>query len=236
MINNVLKNIDYFHVFKNGKVVLMLGNELDGKTKTELQQEIGNRLGNGTYTYSMKYLNDAKNYRGKIRGFSLEEKNNIKESEDMTDPALVAVLGKLAENLSNKHDENNFSAQLEKFYKLQMDFQKEQILKLEKELEKIKKENEAGSGGIDLSTLMSLQNMITGTKPQGQSFQSNVNPVGIKIPGAIIQVLRKVDFSKMDEKTKNDLANSLAQYIQYVKLPLINENNFQQTTIEETLT
>ena len=234
MISNVLKSIDYFHVFKNGKPVEMFtGKDLDGKTKTELQQEIGNRLGNGTFTYSMKYLNDAKNYRGKIRGFSIEEKNKLNESEDMTDPALIAVLGKLAENLSNKPDESKVSNQIEKFYKLQIELLEKQVTKMERELEKIKKETESGNGGFDLQTLMGLQNMMTGTKQPAQSFQSNVNPVGIKIPGAIIQVLRKVDFAQMDEKTKNDLANSLAQYIQYVKLPLIQENNFQPTTIED---
>lgn len=234
MIKNVLDNIDYFHVFKGGKVVQMFnGSDLDGKTKTELQQEIGNRLGNGTFTYSMKYLSDAKNYRGKIRGFCIDDKKDLKEDIEMTDPGLIAVLNKLSENLSNKPDDSKVSNQIEKFYKLQIELLEKQVQKMEKELEKVKKENEAGSGGMDLSTLMSLQNMMTGTKPQAQSFQANTSATGIKIPGAIIQVLRKVDFSQMDDKTKNDLANSLAQYIQYVKLPLIQENNFQQTTIEE---
>lgn len=235
MIPNTLKNIDYFHVFKGGKVVQMFnGSDLDGKTKTELQQEIGNRLGNGTFTYSMKYLNDAKNYRGKIRGFCIDDKKDLKEDLEMTDPGLIAVLNKLSENLAQKPDESKVSNQIEKFYKLQIELLEKQVTKMEKELEKVKKENEAGSGGgFDLQTLMSLNNMMTGQKPQAQSFQANTTATGIKIPGAIIQVLRKVDFSQMDDKTKNDLANSLAQYIQYVKLPLIQETNFQQTTIEE---
>lgn len=235
MIKNVLENIDYFHLFKGGKVILMFtGQDLDGKTKTELQQAIGNRLGNGTYTYSMKYLNDAKNYRGKIRGFCTDNKKDLKEDLEMTDPALIAVLGKLAERLDTKSDDSSkVSNQIEKFYKLQIELLEKNLQKLEKELEKAKKDSESGSGGIDLSTLMSLQNMMTGTKQPIQGFQANASGSGIRIPGAIITVLRKVDFSKMDENTKDDLANSLEKYIKYVKLPLINETNFKQTTIEE---
>lgn len=223
MMPDIFKGVDYLHVFKDRKCLLKFDEEINGKTKKELQELIGEALGEGTFKYSLKYKNDAKNYRGSIRGFI--KAGTIKESikNDMNEKIILESINRLAESIAQtqtaKNDPEKIVNLTEKFYKTQMEFLTKQNEALEKKLDKLEKESAGNNGGLQEMLMMSILNGFN--KPQAPAGAGLGGVVSSdEIPEQFKQVFNQVDFQKMPVEKINELAGQLNYIIKTLNLPM----------------
>ncbi|MEM3373357.1 MAG: hypothetical protein QXF76_04040 [Candidatus Anstonellales archaeon] len=155
--SDVYENIEYIAVYKNKKQIeLIEGNDINGKTKTELQKYLGNKYGAGTYSLSIKKFGDNKNIVSNLTGIVTERKEN-----QLQDDRIELLLQKI-ENLANLSSKNNvidFTTLLQmkdETYKIQIEFYRERIKQLENELEKLRNEFENDNQPDLLQTLLPL--------------------------------------------------------------------------------
>lgn len=174
---DVFENVEYLQVYRNRKPVLLIENEkINGRTKTEIQKLIGEKLGAGHYRTSIKYFGDPQNASGSIVAivpgdvvpnkdeFDTEKINKLENKIDK----LVETLGKNSgvdlSLLMNMKDQS---------YQIQIDFYKSRIAMLENENNSLKtriKELESEQTGNDTNDLVNtlLMGLLSkGNKPGG---------------------------------------------------------------------
>ncbi len=170
-LQDVFKNVEYLLIKKNNRQLLVFDEkEINGKSRTELQKIIGNRLGEGTYVAVIKYLNDPKLITGRITALM---QNPVGEKVSNDEIGIIAAqLRALQEQIGNQTSNADIKLLMDmkdQAYKIQIDFYKSRIDQLEKTIEKL--ENEAGSenngGGLDLSSLLQLLIQAQGNKNVG---------------------------------------------------------------------
>jgi len=144
---DVFNNVEYMVITQNKRQLLVIeDNDINGKSKTDIQKYIGEKLGAGNFNFSLKMKGEAKNISGSIRGLLInkgalplpgENNNRIDALENKID-SLFERLGK-----DTGTDFNVLLSMKDAMYKMQIDFYKERI----DQLEKIIKEYEQESGG-----------------------------------------------------------------------------------------
>lgn len=152
-----IKDVEYLHIIKNGKVVLKLtGDEVNGKRKVELNELIGEQIGEGTYRYSVKFYNDETARTGTIRGFTSKNKVVKDDSESIVLKQLELLQKKIDDKSNNNFDVNLLLNMKEQAYKIQIDFFKSRIELLERENNELKKQIESSGTGANLETFLPL--------------------------------------------------------------------------------
>lgn len=224
MIPDKFVNVDYLHLFKNRKVVLKFDSEINGLTKKEVQQIIGERLGEDTFKYSIKFSNDPKNYRGSIRGFTKGISLESKKGNDLEMNEVLQAIKALSENLvdSKKQDPEKIITLTEKFYKTQLEFLTKQNEVLEKKLDKLEKDQSNNQGGLSEALMMNILSGMMGangaTQTAGKGINDNVQ-MG-SVPVSFIKVFDQVDFSKIPDEKIQELAGQLNYLVKQLNLPM----------------
>ena len=218
-ISDIYSNVETFDIVRRNQTLLRLkGDEVNGLNVSKLEEIIGDKLGEGTYCFSIKYLGLAKKKIGKIRGVIQNKNPKERVKENMDSILLNEKINNLEANIQ-KMLKNNGGAdykqvlELQKTtFEIQLDFYKTQnksltdkIDKLETKLEQLEGEgNETGG----LNQILGLIPMFLKTKGIGAaSLKDNVSSDPSDIPSEFIEALGKVDYSKVSEEQKQKIVN-----------------------------
>ncbi len=147
---DVFENVEYVQIKKNRKQLLLLeDNEINGKSRTQLAKQIGEKLGEGTYFYTVKYFGNPKITVGKIASIISKGSESKQPHPDMD------IFYEKMKNLDDKIERQasgnvNIQAIMEMkdaAYKIQIEFWKSQCDMLHSENDKLKKQAETDGGG-----------------------------------------------------------------------------------------
>lgn len=156
---DVFENVEYLQVYKNRKPMLLIEDrEINGKSKTEIQKMIGERLGAGHYRTSIKYFGDPKNASGSIVAIVPgEDKNNSDSFDSERLSFLEKKIDKIAESFGKNSgtDLTLLMNMKDQAYQIQIEFYKNRIEVLEAENKNLKEQlNELDKGTDSTSDLI----------------------------------------------------------------------------------
>jgi hypothetical protein len=158
---DIFDNVEYLQVYKNKKPALLLEDkEINGRTKTEIQKLVGERLGSGHFRTSIKYFGEGKNASGSI--VAIVQGAQSKQPDSEFDHSLISNLENKLERLSDvvsKNsgvDLNGLMLLKDQSYKIQIDFFKERIEQLQTDNKNLKDQikNLESESGSDTSGLI----------------------------------------------------------------------------------
>lgn len=213
---DIFTNVDYFLISKNKQpVYTFTGDEINGKTKTELQYYLGELYGNELFNYSLKRKDNAKNESGFIRSI-VPGRNDTMNKMKKEIPA------------SNNDNFDIIRKLIAEKFELEIEHLKEKIkekdsliLAITKEKNEVEKEYntlvdkiEKESGGMN-GTLL---NLITKFLPKDildsskMGLSDNTNKE-ITIPAELLNVLNRVDYTKLTKDQIKQYADLLASFI-----------------------
>lgn len=234
------KNIEVMQIFKNNEQILMLeGDEINGKTKVELCKEIGESRGKSELlTFSIKIKGHARQTNGRIRSYNPGMKTS-EESNSVEFKLLSQKLSILEKNLNSGGLNNNGLVDIIKqSYEIRLtgkdekiDDLKEKIDSLQDEIKELDIENESlfnklqsvnNSEPNHSEVLFKAIDLLGKFKNPGQVKKINLkddllsNPE--TIPEQIKFMLGAVDWDKVTPDQLNVLANQFSVFAD--QLPL----------------
>ena len=216
-ISDVYNNVETFDIVRRNQTLLRLkGDDINGKNVAQMEEILGDKLGEGTYNFSIKHFGEHKKKVGKIRGVIQNKSPKERVKENMDSILLNEKINKLDQSIE-KLIKNNGGAdykqvlELQKTtFEIQLDFYKtqnimlaEKIDKLEEKIESFEKEDNS-SGGIN-QILGLIPMFLNKSKIGAASLKDNVSSDPSDIPGEFIEALGKVDYSKVSEEQKNKI-------------------------------
>lgn len=211
---DVFENVEYLLVTYHGTPIITLdGNDVNGKSKAELQYKLGSEYGEKNFNFSMKVKGKLKNETGGIRGIKIGSSNQNK-NEDME-------LNELRKEIKELKSNNNFD-RIEKLidekYQIEVKHLNERIKSLEKDYNELEKEYNSlvlqieKNESNDNNMLSSLLKLIPMDKLIGKpSLADNPNNSN-QIRPEILNVLNEVDYSKLSDQDINQYAQILKQF------------------------
>lgn len=219
--NDIYSDVEYIYIsYKGMPIVTLEGSSVNGKTKTQLQYELGKEFGEKNFNYSMKIKGKLKNDSGGIRGIRIGSADNKPKEIDSNFNDLKKELMELKNN-------NNFD-RIEKLidekYQIQIKHLEEKIKDLQKEnndyeknyndlIKQVEKsENSENSMLTNLLKMIPIDKLLGKPTPglannqvPGPSGQVNIRP-------EILNVLNKVDYSKLTDEQVKQYAELLIQF------------------------
>lgn len=234
----VLKNVEYASIKRRGKSVL----EIDGKDLSNIkwrdfQVYVGDKIGEGRFSFTIKFNNNAELFTGMTNAVNLDMKIKKSDESDTIIDQVTNVFKSLESKLNNATQQGGVTVEMllastKQGYDTQVDFLKHQIVykdgtiqeqkveitKLELELGETDKiisglEKKAGWQGI----LERYEPLLAGFLNK-QKFPTTLgasDPEGI--PQEILQILGTVDYIKMKEDMEN-YKKVIAYLTQYVSI------------------
>jgi hypothetical protein len=137
-----LKNIIYLDILNKGSQVLRLNAlETNGKTKSEIQDLIGGKLGAGNYYFSLMLEGDPVAKTGRIRGTvnnpAIKMPAPISEAPNRESAILheIEVIKNQLNNTGTANNINEFLAMYKSTYEIQINFYKARVDDLTRENE-----------------------------------------------------------------------------------------------------
>lgn len=235
-ISDVYKDVETFDVLKRGQLLLRLkSNEINGKSKVEIEELIGEKLGDGVYSFAIKCFGATKKNVGRIRGVT-EIKNPKEkfESDNMNAVFINDKINGLEASIQKLMKSNNgtdykqildlqkttFEIQLD-FYKTQVKNLSDEVNKLHEKIEKFEANSAEPDSQLDkILTLIPMflnKNKITG------QLRDNTISDSTDIPPAFIDALGRVDYSQISEDQKEKILGYFNQFAS--QLPLKESTN-----------
>lgn len=220
---NIFSGLDYVEVIKDGTSLHTYpGNEVEGKSRFDIQKDIGKHFGVGTYYIQYKKSDEASARQMKIRGLKFGENNMTEKKDNNFDNQMKNILAEL------KHNDNGLEI-LKQSYEFKIDTLKEKIIDLQNQISELKAENNKlksdleESSGNDSSSLLNMiqqfsqmKNIFKGGGSNGSLKDIPTNPS--EIPSEFLNALGKIDYSKIP---KEDLQKYISVFENFSnQLPL----------------
>jgi|GEM_PF-5414569 len=216
---DIYNDVEYLHITKANKTLLQFtGKDINGKRKSEIQSLIGLKLGENRFNYSLKLMNDGKIYRGTIRAFIPDNQKTEKDNINF-DQIKINELEKQLKEVKEKEMSFDFDKILnmqEKIYKTQIDFISKQMEIQNKQIEQLQK-NQSDSSGFDLSSLILPLIMKKGQATM--NLKDNATGNNYELPDSLINVVSKIDYSKLTQDQIESLSKQLDKLIDLAGVP-----------------
>jgi hypothetical protein len=158
-------NVEYLRILQGGRELLLLeGDQVNGKSRTEIEKYIGEKLGAGSYRYAIKYFGKANKGSGGICavGVSSNDRKQLPQGNDLRIDKIESTLEQLAQNMSKgagfdidlllKMKDESWKIK-EQYYEMVIKNQKEEIEQLKKEFDNI---DSNGDGEISITEIVKL--------------------------------------------------------------------------------
>lgn len=198
---DVYDNVEYFEIISRGKTLFRLeGENINGKTKSEVEYAVGEALGEGYKNFVLKFYGEAKSKTGRMRGRIKDKRKELLHVDANINDRLNALenIIKAASKESTPNAQTLMDMQRQTM-QIQIDFYKNLCDQLERKVQKLEKEIEsggAGSAGID--TILNLAQIFLSKKGAGKVDLGDEVPSDPgSIPPEFIQALGKVDYTKV---------------------------------------
>lgn len=214
------RNIEYMQISKGGEVLgTYKGVEVNGKTKSELQQMLGRDFGQKRFSLSLNTKNAFTNSAMQIRGIIIGMKKPDKKPAGDKNSLIVERIEKLQSKFDQIIPAKGLSMEdalelIKTSYQIRFDALNERIRTLVNEIDDYKryvKELEQGQNGTSISSILSQVAQLKGLlkiKDSGGN-KSKIASVTNKIPAELLNVLSEVDYSTFDKKDISNYADVL---------------------------
>lgn len=159
-LQDVFENVEYLTIVKNKQQLMLLENmEINGKSRTELQKLIGQKLGGGVYSYTVKYFNQPKVITGRITALLKEPKPAAADNKTSDlENKLISRLASLEERINQQGSaDSSFKdilAMKDAAFQIQIDFYKNLAEQYKQENISLRKQLESGEAGGGLNQLL----------------------------------------------------------------------------------
>jgi len=226
--NGKFEDIEYIQVTRNGDVLgTYTGIEVNGKSKFDLQVMIGKDFGTEKLSLSINKKNEFVNKVMMLRGvvIGIKNKKEVLSKNDSKNELIINLLSVLQKKIENiAKDKNdvtsvNYIDMIKQSYEIRFDTMQERIDFLKNELTEHKKyivelESESNKSGIDvnnvITSLMQFKNLLLKPKESKDVILSSNNKS--KIPDTMINIMSKIDYSKIKENDLKQYINLLQQF------------------------
>lgn len=230
----IIKDVDYIDIKRGGTLLKTYGKELNGKTWRKLQELIGKEFGSGKYSYIYKFKSTDELSKGQINGVAMGMPQEEKPESNLELAEIKAAISTLSAKLSEsaKGEGGNVSLWVEmtrqnydsqiRFLNLEIDKRDRTIEKHEVKIETLTVELSETDGETPMFNAVDAFQLIT----QIAMKKFGVGAADVKledsnqsdIPPGILQLIGMVDWTKVDEPTRQQIEDSLRLFIN--KLPL----------------
>jgi len=216
---DVYRDVEYMRVNLDHETLITIeGKDINGLSKTELQKKLGEMFGQEKFNISQKDKGHMRNKTYFLNGIVLNGRSKKFERPSGHEANLLQQLNENHKNEMVRLEKNMteiFEAKLESVKK-DIAHKDEYIADLEKELSK--------NQGNDTNQIVSLLSLLgKGIGMPSQSLASNQNSSGPptesfperykSIPVEFLDLFSVVDFTKIDQQSRQQYYNFLAQFI-----------------------
>jgi len=236
------KHIDYFDITRKGSTLLSIKDEQIYKKKwRDLQKIIGDELGTGLYTYTLKWRDSDKVETGRMRAVAVGR--GQVESEEYS--GLNSRIDQLNKKLDSMKTDDKYSdmilTSIKESFNIRIDSLNDQlrvkdqtIIELNKEINELEKELdemdekltdsenkifELESNNSEMSSwLPMIKKMIDAKMKKVTPLSDFSSSDTTDIPKKILDIIGLVDFSKVSEDKLNELAYYLNAFVQTLPL------------------
>lgn len=220
---DIFENLEYIIIsYKGSPIATIDGKELNGKSKTDLQIILGKDYGEKTFNYSAKIKGKVKNETGGIRGIVIGNRSPM--NKDLNE------LSEIKKELEQFRQSSNIDFILkivEQKHTIELDHYKEKLKDMTKERddyaklyndifdEMEKKESNNDNMLNNLLKILPMDKIVKGLTGSPATLGDQNQPVNnnVSIHPKLLEVLNKVDYSKVSDSDINNYASILQNFV-----------------------
>jgi len=225
MVNDIFKNVEYMYITYAGKsVVTFKGVEIEGKNKAEIQYLLGEKFGEKNFHYSIKIKGKLKNETGGIRGIKIGTSTNEFDNMDIKE---INSIRKELNELKSHSNLDLITKLIEDKHQLEIKHLNEKLVILTKEKlefenaynDIVKEIEKKENGNSDLLTsllkYLPMDKILSGITPGASLSNRQDSPINnqISIHPEILNVLNKVDYTKLSDQQVKQYASILNSFV-----------------------